>query len=125
MKKIFITLVIFFTFSSSAFAVDVNVYYFWRNPRCVTCKKMENYTQKAVSEMNDSTVYFNSIDMSKPENKKSVKKYGLYTKTVIISKNQNGKEEWKNLTKIWDKTGNEKDFKNYIKTEVKAFKRGK
>lgn len=122
MKKIFATLGLFFVFSSSAFAVDVNVYYYWQPPRCATCKKMETYTQNAVSEMNDSTVHFKSVDISKPENKQAVKKYGLYTKSVILTKTENGKELWKNLDKIWNKVGSEKDFESYIKTEVKQFK---
>ena len=125
MKKIFIILGILFCSASSVFAEDINIYYYWRNPRCVTCKKMETYTSIAVQNLKDKTVHFYSLDMSKPENKKAVKKYGLYTKTVIISKTQNGKENWKNLTKIWDKVGNEKDFENYITSEIKQFKGGK
>lgn len=34
---------------------------------CPKCKKMETYTQSAVQQMNDSTVHFKSVDMSKPK----------------------------------------------------------
>ena len=124
MKKLFLTFCILFSFTNSVFAIDINVYYYWRNPRCATCKKMENYTISTVQNLKDKTIHFYSLDMSKPENKKAVKKYGLYTKTVIISKTQNGKENWKNLTKIWDKVRNEEDFKNYIRSEIKQFEEG-
>lgn len=122
MKKIFTILGLILFCANSAFAVDVNVYYYWQAPRCATCKKMETYTQNAVQQMNDPAVHFKSVDMSKPENKQAVKKYSLYTKTVILTKTENGKEQWKNLDKIWNKVGSEKDFENYIKTEVKQFK---
>lgn len=120
MKKIFAILGLLLCFSTSAFAVDVNVYYYWRNPRCATCKKFETYTQNAITKMNDSTVHYQTIDMSKDKN--AVKRYNLYTKSVVLSKTQNGKEQWKNLDKIWNKVGNEKDYENYIIQEVKQFK---
>lgn len=120
MKKIFAILGLLLCFSTSAFAVNVNVYYYWRNSRCATCKKFETYTQNAITKMNDSTVHYQAIDMSKDKN--AVKKYNLYTKSIIVSKTQNGKEQWKNLDKIWDKVGNEKEYENYIIQEVKQFK---
>ncbi len=123
MKKILLILVLLLGFSNTAFAVDkINVYYFYGKPRCATCLKIEKYTQSAVISMNDKDVIYKSIDMEKPENSPLIKKYNLFTKSVIISKNKNGKEQWKNLDKIWLKTGNEQEFKKYITDEVKTFK---
>lgn len=123
MKKILSTLFLMFAFAGSAFAVDVDVLYLFAPPRCATCKKMESYTQNAVTKMNDKTIHYKAADFSKPENKSYVKKYNLYTKTVILSKKVNGKEQWKNLDKIWDKVKNQSDFENYIIKEVKEFKK--
>lgn len=120
MKKIFILLGLLLSVKSLAFAVDVNVYYYWRNPRCVTCKKFETYTQNAIIKMKDPTVHYQAIDISKDKN--AIKKYNLYTKSIILTKTENGKEKWKNLDKIWNKVGNEKDYENYIIQEVKQFK---
>lgn len=123
MKKLLLILTILFGFSNIAFAADkVNVYYFYGKPRCTTCMKIEKYTQNAVSEMKDKNVIYQGVDMDKTENSVQVKKYNLYTKSVIISKNKNGKEHWKNLDKIWLKVGNEQDFKNYIKSEITQLK---
>ena len=84
--------------------------------------KIENYTKSAVASMNDKDVIFKGVDMDNPENGAMVKKYNLYTKSVIVSKVKSGKEQWKNLDKIWLKVSNEQDFKSYIITEAKKFK---
>lgn len=126
MKKLLLVSTILFSLSNVAFAVDkVNVYYFYGKPRCATCMKIEKYTQNAVGSMKDKNIVYKSVDMEKPENSPQVKKYNLFTKSVIISKTKNGKEKWKNLDKIWLKVGNEQEFKKYITGEIKSFKEGK
>lgn len=123
MKKIILLLTILFCFSNIAFAADkVNVYYFYGKPRCTTCVKIENYTKSAVSSMKDKDVVYAGIDMDNSANSEMVKKYKLYTKSVIVSKVKNGKEQWKNLDKVFLKVGNEQDFKKYIITETKKLK---
>lgn len=126
MKKLLLILTILLGFSNIAFAADkINVYYFYGKPRCTTCMKIENYTKSAVASMNNKDVVFKGIDMEKSENSAMIKKYNLYTKSVVVSKFKNGKEQWKNLDKIWVKVGNEKDFKTYIITEIKNLKDAK
>lgn len=126
MKKLLLILTILLGFSNIAFAADkVNVYYFYGKPRCATCMKIENYTKSAVEAMKDKNVVYQGIDMEKSENAAMVKKYNLYTKSVVISKNKNGKEKWKNLDKIWLKVGKEQEFKKYITDEIKTLKGGK
>ncbi len=101
------------------------VYYFWSKPRCISCKKIEAYTQEAVKdnfakELENGSLELKIIDYSKDKAKQ--KNYGLYTKSVVLSKVENGKEvKNKNLDKIWTKLNNEADFKKYIKTEIQNF----
>lgn len=126
MRKLILILTILLGFSNIAFAADkVNVYYFYGKPRCATCMKIENYTKSAVEAMKDKNVVYQGIDMEKSENASMVKKYNLYTKSVVISKNKNSKEKWKNLDKIWLKVGKEQEFKKYITDEIKTLKGGK
>jgi len=129
LNKVLLILTILIGFSSTAFAVDkVNVYYFYGKPRCTTCMKIEKYTQSAVASMKDKNVIYKSVDMEKPENTSIVKKYNLFTKSVIISKTKNAQNEngqWKNLDKIWLKVGNEQEFKKYVTSEIKKLKEGK
>jgi len=125
MKKLLLILTILLGFSNVAFAADkINVYYFYGKPRCATCMKIENYTKSTVAAMKDKNVVYQGIDMDNSENSSMVKKYNLYTKSVVISKNKKGKEQWKNLDKIFLKVGNEQDFKNYIKNEITQLKGG-
>lgn len=126
-KRIFLLIfTLLFAFSNIAFAADkVNVYYFYGKPRCTTCMKIENYTKSAVASMKDKDIVFKGVDMDNTANGAMVKKYNLYTKSVIISKVKNGKEQWKNLDKIWIKVSNEQIFKNYVITEIKNLKGAK
>ena len=101
------------------------VYYFWSNPRCVSCKKIETYTQEAVNktfskEINDGSIEFRIIEFTKDKEKQ--KRYGLYTKAVVLSKVKDGKElKYKNLDKIWTKLNNKEKFENYVIDEVQKF----
>jgi len=123
LNKVLLILTVILVFSNIAFAEDkVNVYYFYGKPRCTTCTKIENYTKSAVISMNDKNVVFKGVDMDNPDKIAMVKKYNLFTKSVIISKVKNNKEQWKNLDKIWLKAGNEKEFKTYIINEIKTLK---
>ncbi len=119
MMKALVLLLAFYGFANAATKVDVN--YYWSDPRCVTCGKFEDYTRNTVAVMNDNSIEFVMKDMR--ENMVDVKEYGLYTKSVILTKEVNGKKEWKNLTEIWNKVKNEDDFKNYIEAEVRSFQK--
>lgn len=104
----------------------VIVYYFYGNPRCATCQKIEKYTKEAVAEnfskeIKSKKVSFQAVDLDNPKNKHFSKDYNLYTKSVIVSERKNGKEiKYKNLDKIWTLTNDEKKFKDYINKEVKS-----
>lgn len=131
MKKLFLLLLgllLAFSYSITCFAqadTKTIVYYFWSKPRCISCKKIEAYTQESVNEnfskeLKDGSMEFKIIDYSKNESLR--KKYGLYTKSVILSKVENGKEiKYKNLDKVWTQLNNKNKFKNYIKTEIQNF----
>ncbi|HSA07365.1 MAG TPA: nitrophenyl compound nitroreductase subunit ArsF family protein [Candidatus Gastranaerophilales bacterium] len=101
----------------------VTVYYFYAKPRCASCEKIESYTKEAVSSLNNPNVEFKMVDLNKPENKHYYKDYGLYTKSVVLSKVKDGKEiKSKNLDKIWTKLGTDKEFKKYITEEINKIK---
>ena len=104
------------------------VYYFHGTRRCVTCKKLEAYTQEAVDtafvdELKSGALQWRSVNVDEDENKHFVDDYQLYTKTVILSRVKGGKEvEFKNLDKIWQLVRGEKEeYVKYIQDEVKAF----
>ncbi len=100
----------------------ITVYYFYAKPRCISCQKIENYTQEAVTSLSNSNVVYKAVNLDLPENKHYYKDYGLYTKAVVLSQVHEGKEiKSKNLTKIWTKLNDEKAFKEYINKEITQF----
>jgi hypothetical protein len=106
---------------------QVVVYYFHGNKRCLTCKKIERLTQEAVKEffsdeINTGLVTMKVINVDEPENSHFAKDYQLFTKSVVVSDTQNGKEkQWKNLQRIWELVHNDGAFKTYIRDEIKAY----
>lgn len=102
-------------------------YYFHGNVRCVSCKKIEDYTQEALGtffydEISSGAIDYQVINIDQPENKHYVNDYQLYTKSVILSKVENGEElEFKNLDQVWNLLRNKEKFQQYIKNEVKNF----
>jgi len=107
------------------------VYYFHGNARCVTCHKLENFAKAAIDdsfgkEIKNGVVTWKAVNVETKGNEHFADDYKLYTKSVIISVQRNGKEiSWKNLEKIWELVRNEKDYREYIVKEVTACIEGK
>ena len=91
---------------------------------------MEKYTDEALkayfpNELKSGKIEWKVIDVEKPENSHFIKEYGLYTKSVIISKVKDGKElKWKNLDEIWMKVRDKDSYMAYIKEDVTDFMKG-
>ena len=105
----------------------VIAYYFHGTRRCVSCKKIEAYSQVAIEEgfadeIKSGQLEFHAINYDEKENKHYIKDYELYTKSLIISKFRGVEEtEWKNLTKVWELLGNKEKFLHYVRKETRAF----
>jgi hypothetical protein len=103
------------------------VYYFRNNKRCPSCFKIENYSKAAVEEgfaadVRNGRMEWRMINVQDAGNEFYVEKYQIFTKTVILSLQKEGKEvKWKNLDQIWDLLYDENIFKNYIKQGIRAF----
>jgi hypothetical protein len=107
----------------------VVVYYFYGNVRCPTCRKFESYSDELIrqefsKEVNDGRLQWLLINVDEPENKHFVGDYKLYTKSIVVVKNEPGKEpQWKNLDKIWQLVGDKQAFVGYVKEEINAYLR--
>jgi len=105
----------------------VIAYYFHGNRRCVSCKKIESYSQDAVEtgfadELKSGALQWQVVNIDEDEYKHYIKDYQLYTKSVVLSKIQDGKEvAWKNLDKVWTLLGDKEDFMKYVRDELHAF----
>ncbi|UCC81161.1 MAG: hypothetical protein JSW64_07335 [Candidatus Zixiibacteriota bacterium] len=101
--------------------------YFHGTRRCMTCRKLEAYSEEALraafeEELSDSTLIWRAVNYDQKENEHYLKDYGLYTKSLILSRVKDNSEiEWKNLDKIWEKVGNKDEFLKYVQEETRAF----
>lgn len=117
---------------SSALAADsqpvkVIAYYFHGLFRCYTCNMMEKYSKEAIEAnfkdaLTSGSLEFKEVNVEERENEHFVKKYNLYTKTLILSLIKDGKEvRSKNLDKIWQYARNKQRFIEYVTGEVDEF----
>ena len=105
----------------------VIVYYFHGKYRRGTCKRIEKLTKESVTEsfaneIRTGLVEVKVINVDEKENSHFNKDYKLFTRSVVVSDIVNGKEkQWKNLQKVWELVNNAEAFKEYIRTEIKAY----
>ena len=105
----------------------VIVYYFHTTFRCYSCYTIEKYTKEAIEEffgdeLSSGKLIFRPLNVEKKENRRFVKDYQLYTKSVVVSLVKNGEEvKFNNLEKVWHYLRNKEQFFNYIKDEVNNY----
>jgi hypothetical protein len=108
----------------------VIAYYFHGSFRCPTCYKLEQYSREAIEAnfkdaLASGKLEFKVINVEDKGNEHFTKDYQLYTKSLVISLVQNGKEtKAKNLEKIWDYVGNKQKFFEYVTAEINGFLKG-
>jgi len=105
----------------------VIAYYFHGSFRCPTCTSMEKHSREAI-ETNFKDAFasgrleFRSVNVEEPRNEHYVNDYQLYTKTLLLSLVQNGKEvRSKNLDKIWEYVRDKTQFMDYVTKETRLF----
>ena len=102
-------------------------YYFHGNARCPTCHKMEQYTKETIEqnfkdELTNGLLVVKAVNVEEKENEHFVNDYQLYTKSLVISKIEDGKEtQHKNLEKIWEYVRDKERFFDYVASEIKAY----
>ena len=103
------------------------VYYFHGNARCMTCKKFESLTKEIMEtrfsdEVKKGRLEYRVVNIDDSGNKHFVNDYGLYTKSVVLSDLNSGKQtRWKNLDKIWEMIRDEDAYRKYIEGEVRSY----
>jgi ABC-type Fe3+-hydroxamate transport system substrate-binding protein len=107
------------------------VYYFHGNMRCTSCKLIERYTKESVKtkyadEIKKGLVELRAVNVEKGNNSHFIKDYQLVSRSVVVSRVENGEEkEWKRLDKVWRLLNNEAKFYEYIYTNIESLIKGK
>ena len=110
--------------------VSIAAYYFHGYARCMTCRKLEEYSHAAVTEgfpedTRRGRMAFSAVNVEEPENAHFIQDYRLTNKTLIIQKQRGGKNlEWRNLNRIWELVGDRDAFLTYVQGEIKALRGG-
>ena len=105
----------------------VMAYYFHGTARCMSCKTIERLTNESIqnnfaSQLKSGALQWKVINVEEGDNRHYAGDYKLYTKSVVLSRMENGTEKrWKNLEEVWNRLGDEDGFKRYIKTEIEGF----
>ena len=115
--------------SNSCFAAESKIiaYYFHGSFRCPTCRKLERYSKEAIEgnfkdEIAKGILEFKAVNVEEKGNKHFVDDYRLYTKQLVISEVEDGKEtRYKNLEKIWEYVRNKEKFFDYVINEIQAY----
>ncbi len=108
-------------------SIQVVAYYFYTNVRCPSCHKIEQYTKEAVEQyfkedLASGRLVFKPVNTDQKENQHFIKDYQLYTKSIIISMMNGGKEvKYKNLTEVWQCLRDKQKFYDYIKAETNKY----
>ena len=68
---------------------QVIAYYFYAPPRCVTCRKMEAFTQEVIEsgfsqDLQNGTLQWRVINYAEAGNERFIEDYGLYTKHLVL-----------------------------------------
>jgi hypothetical protein len=118
-----------FAADSAAPAVSsdyVQTYYFHATRRCATCMKLEQYSRGSIEsnfkdQLKNGTLRFAEVNFDEPENRHFLQDYNLIYRSLVLVRYKDGKQvTYKNLERIWELVGREKDFSEYVKTEVEA-----
>ena len=102
------------------------VYYFHRTARCHTCLSMETWTRQAVAQANsgESTapIAWRAVNLDEPANAHFADDFHLTFGTVVVAENREGNAvRWKNLEKVWEFSGDEATFSQYLESEFAPF----
>ena len=110
---------------------NVIVYYFHGNMRCMTCRKIEAYTNKAIQTgfpdaLNKGRLELRVVNVDEPDNEHFVKDYQIVTRSVVIAEFEGSEQKrWKNLEQVWHLVGDEHTFLKYIQNETGRYLEGK
>lgn len=108
----------------------IYAYYFHGNFRCPTCHRLKQYSKEAIEsnfkdEIASGRLGFKPINVEEKGNEHFVRDYQLFTKSLVLSLVQDGKEvRFKNLTKVWELVGNKQNFFDYVKAEIGDYLEG-
>jgi len=102
-------------------------FYFHGNVRCATCRKIEAYSNEAISqafaaELDSGRLAWRVVNIDEPENTHFIEDFELATRSVVLVEYRDGKVvRWANLDKVWQLVRNKDAFVGYVQDSTRAF----
>jgi len=102
-------------------------YYFHGNKRCSTCRKLEAYSEEAItggftSELEAGELEWRVVNTDEDGNAHFVTDFELVTKSVVLVEYRDGEVvRWKNLKLVWQLVGDQDGFLRYVRDETRDF----
>jgi hypothetical protein len=113
--------------SPAAAPSKIIAYYFHVTVRCNTCKTIEAYSREAIqnhfkSDIDRGRLEWQVVNVQLPENRHFVNDYQLFTKSVVLVRIVNGKQQsYKILNDVWELVGDKARFQAYVDKEVRGY----
>jgi len=102
-------------------------FYFHGNKRCSTCRKLESYSDKAVTggfapELDAGELEWRVVNTDDKENVHFITDFELVTKSVVLVEYRDGEVvRFNNLKLVWQLVGDEDGFIRYVRDETRDF----
>jgi hypothetical protein len=102
-------------------------YYFHGNFRCATCRKIETYSEEAISdafadELASGELIWKILNTDEKDHKHFVKDFELVTKSVVLVEYRDGQVvRFENLKDVWKLVGDKDDFIKYVRDSTREF----
>jgi hypothetical protein len=107
--------------------VQMVAYYFHGNLRCNTCRKLEAYSEEAISKgfadkLTAGDIEWRAVNTDEPENKHFIKDFELTSKSLVLVEYRDGEvKRWQNLKLIWQLVGDKDGFLKYVRDATSDF----
>lgn len=95
---------------------------------CESSRNLETWTRESLEEhfkepLRDGRLAYRVLNYEKDENKHFMNDYKLPFQSIVLQDGADPKR-WKRLDILWQKMGDEVDFKNVVRDETAAFLAG-
>ena len=105
----------------------VVAYYFHGNKRCSTCRKLEAYSEEAitggfVTELESGEILWRTVNTDNAANAHFITDFELVTKSLVLVEYRDGEVvRWKNLKLIWQLVREKDGFLTYVREATGEF----
>lgn len=102
-------------------------YYFHGNLRCATCRKLEAYSEEAITQgfapqLASGTLEWRVINVDESGNRHFVEDFELVTKSLVLVEYRNGEvARFENLRLVWQLVGDKDGFLRYVRDSTGKF----